>query len=124
MCNTLHKHHQKINKTGIGYKIFEVIHYNGTVMYRPMFFRGRVFDTKSFNKWNGKLVDGIGGDGFCFFLTKRGAQNYKYLYTRISRRLYIFKIKYKKGLGKMRHRPGKRSYTFSICKEFKILENK
>ena len=116
MCNKLHGNFKHIKKAGFGYKLFSYnpkarIHY-----YRPMFPDGREsFKSEDINKWDPKF--NRRGDGFCFFLTKRGAEKYQKNYSCFRERT-IRKIKYYKGLGKCRHG----SETYSICKEFQILE--
>lgn len=118
MCNKLHGNFKHIKKTGFGYKLFSYnynpkarIHY-----YRPMFPDGKEsFKSEEINKWEPKF--NRRGDGFCFFLTKKGAEKYQKNYLCFRERT-LRKIKYYKGLGKCRHGSG----TYSICKEFQILE--
>jgi hypothetical protein len=123
MCNELHENFKPIDKTGFGYKIFTYNPYARKYFYRPMFGDGskKPGYIKGLNKWNPKI--GNGGDGFCFFLSKKDAIRYRDYFEFSGRQ--IRKIKYRKGLGKVRH--NRRDYggmfTFSLCKEFKILEN-
>jgi len=124
MCNTLHKGFKPIKESGIGYKIFNYYHPG----IGPMFgwSSGIKFKLKSLNKWNLKLKPS--GDGFCFFLTKSSAERYEktFIIPIGSSSMYhreVKKIEYHKGLGKIRHRGWNSDNTFSICKEFKILND-
>jgi glycosyltransferase involved in cell wall biosynthesis len=117
MCNYLHENFKPIKKTGFGYKIF-TYEPSSRNYFKPMFQDGaESFKSKEINKWNSKKFKNR-GDGFCFFLTERVAKKFLLFYHHSSKIRTIRKIKYRKGLGKCTHRSG----TYSICKEFKILE--
>jgi len=116
MCNKLHGNVKTIKKTGFGYKIFVYNPFESKHKFKPMFPDGKEsFKSKGINKRDLKFKKR--GVGFCFFLTERGAKSYLSGWHYGLRQ--IFKIKYRKGLGKVRHHEG----TFSLCKEFQILEN-
>jgi hypothetical protein len=119
MCNKLHDGYKPIKRSGIGYKVF-TMHGNA---FLPMFSSDR-FNSRKVNKWDSKRYRNR-GDGFCFFLTKKRAEDYRQEYPGGCMIRKIAKIKYQRGLGKVSHNIysiGNNSFTFSLCKEFQILE--
>lgn len=120
MCNDLHENFKPIKKTGFGYKIF-TYEPSSRNHFKPMFPDGaESFKSKEINKWNSKKFKNR-GDGFCFFLTERVAKNFLLFYPHphSSKIRTIRKIKYRKGLGKVRHMIS----TYYLCKEFQILKD-
>ena len=118
MCNQLHGNFKPIKKTGFGFKVFAYNPYARKHFFKPMFPDGKEsFKSVELNKWDKKF--NYRGGGFCFFLTEQGARNFLYGRCASSKPRVIHKIKYRRGLGKMKHFG---SGTYSLCKEFYILE--
>jgi hypothetical protein len=112
MCNKLHKNSDPIPKEGLGWKVFDKIE-------RNKFAAPMRFDTYE-NPHKGVLWRGSKNSkwGFCIFLTRAAAREYKkncYAYTPIVKR-----IKYKGGLGK--HYEQNLALPVAICKWFKIID--
>jgi hypothetical protein len=112
MCNRLHKNYDPIPKEGFAWKVFDKIERNKFAA--PM--RWDTYENPRKGVWwrgskNSKW-------GFCIFLTRSAAREYKKYcsaYTPIVKR-----IKYKGGLGK--HYEQALELPIAICKWFKIID--
>ena len=132
MCNRLHPSSKAINTEGIGYKIFVKNYYSGEPELTPVFGLGKYeVDADGYIKWDDglyhKLLNKDNKYGFCFFLTEGGAKKALKAICRVEGYDYlrIFKIKYRKGLGK--HIEDETitaglKITIALCREFKVID--
>lgn len=137
MCNRLHDNAVKIPESGIGYKIFRttqegMTETTGDDVLHPMCCVGN-YNVNKWMHWKSAESIDIGGwrrfgDGFCFFLTERGATKLLDEWCDecepCKEGYVIKKIQYKGGLGKHKETMmiDKYSPVISLCKKFKIIE--
>ena len=127
MCNHLHENSKPIPKSGIGWKLF-VLSSNGQL--------GSIFGIRSIYQkvgrskyitWNFYSSYVGVGDGFCFFTTKKEAENL--LHDLHKDRFYgnviLVKIFYQGGMGEHKENSitSRRSYETALCKKFKLHED-
>ena len=118
MCNRIHKEHEPIKKTGVGWKLFRTNHGH----FYPLCKVGRFnAPTKEWVMWDEEHPNVRNNDaGFCFFLDEQEAEDtHRYWGTNVLR-----KIAYRRGICRQVENSFRGGHVLNValCKSFKILK--